>query len=334
MTSMSIPEFSSDLLKKTESKPKVIFIVGPTACGKSALAIEIAKKMRGEIISADSMQIYQGMDIGTAKLTQKDCQGIPQHGINLISAAQPFNVYDFRKYAMEVIREIHARGNLPIVTGGSGLYVRAILEGLPEVSLLNEVMREKLEARLENEGLDVLAKELQKIDSDFYSKMDSKNPVRVLRALEIFQITGQKPSDVREKRESLESLGYYPVVIGIDRDRDWLYERINLRVEIMFEQGLIAEVERLQKTGFSKTSAQAVGYKEIVEAFALGGDRNLNLTSAKEKIKQASRNLAKRQWTWFKRERGIHWVFWPHDAEPAVFAQYISSHLKYANSII
>lgn len=330
---MNIPDFSPDLIKKTESKPKVIFIVGPTACGKSALAIEIARRMRGEIISADSMQIYKGMNVGTAKLAKKDWQGIAHHGMDLVSAAQAFNVYDFRKYAMEVIREIHARGNLPIITGGSGLYVRAILEGLPEVSLHNEVMREKLEVRLESEGLDALAKELESVDADYFSTMDSKNPMRVLRALEIFQITGQKPSVVREKRESLESLGYYPVVIGIDRDREWLYERINQRVNVMFEQGLVTEVEQLQKVGFSKTAAQAVGYKEIVEALNAEGDRELNLKAAKAKIQQASRNLAKRQWTWFKRERGIHWVFWPHDAEPVLFAQYISSHLKYANSI-
>lgn len=330
---MNIPEFSPELIKSHKSASKVIFLVGPTACGKSALAIELAKKMRGEIISADSMQVYQGMDIGTAKLSPREQQGILHHGINLVPACQSFNAYDFRKYALEVIREIHARGHLPIVTGGSGLYVRAILEGLPEVSLQNEVMREKLEARLEAEGLDALAGELKKIDADFFSKIDAQNPMRVLRALEIYQVTGEKPSVIREKRESLQDLGYFPVVIGIDRDRKWLYEQINMRVEKMFEAGLVSEVKTLLKKGFSKTSAQAVGYKELVEALAVGGDEAQNLLNAREKIKQASRNLAKRQWTWFKREHGINWVFWPAEAEAVIFGQYIAGHLKYANSI-
>ncbi len=331
MVSDSIPEFSPELLKKQKSKPRVVFIVGPTACGKSALAIEIAKKLKGEIISADSMQVYQGMDIGTAKISIKDQQGIPHHGINLVPATQSYNAYDFRKYALEIIREIHARGNLPIITGGSGLYVRAVLEGLPEVSLQNEVMREKLEARLDSEGLLKLAEELEVIDPEHFSKMDSKNPVRVIRALEIYQVTGKKPSQVREKRTSLEDLGYFPVVIGIDRDREWLYERINERVDEMFDQGLVDEVKSLMKAGLSKTASQAVGYKEIIEVLGSEALSETRFTEAKDKIKQGSRNLAKRQWTWFKRERGINWVYWPQDAEPAVFAQYVVSHLKYAN---
>ena len=333
MTNMGLPEFSPELLRKNTSKPRVIFIVGPTACGKTSLAIEIAKRMRGEIISADSMQVYQGMDIGTAKLKEKDQQDIPHFGIDLVPANKTFNVYDFRKYAIDKIREIHARGNLPIVTGGSGLYVRALLEGLPDVLMQNETVREHFEHRLETEGLEALVRELEHIDFEFSKKIDRQNPARVIRALEIHAITGQKPSIIREKRESLEDLGYYSVVLGIDRDRDWIYGRINHRVDLMFEAGLVTEVEVLVASGLSKTASQAVGYKEIVEALNADGDLAANLNTAKEKIKQASRNLAKRQWTWFKRERGIHWVFWPADAEPTVFAQYVCSHLKYANSI-
>ncbi len=327
-----IPEFSPELLKKSETKPKVIFVVGPTACGKSALAIEIAKKMRGEIISADSMQVYQGMNIGTAKLSEKEQQGIAHHGLDLVPASQLFNAYDFRKYALEKIKEIHARGNLPVITGGSGLYVRGLLEGLPEVTMQNEAVREHFDHRLEKEGLEALARELKQIDPVFFEKVDAQNPMRVIRALEIHSITGQKPSQVREKREGLEDLGYFTVVLGVDRDRDWLYERINQRVEAMFKAGLVMEVEVLMAAGLSKTAAQAVGYKEIIDS--LNSEGEITLENAKEKIKQASRNLAKRQWTWFKRERGIHWVYWPQDAEPAVFAQYISSHLKYANEIL
>lgn len=326
-------EFSPELLQNPASKPKVIFIVGPTACGKSALAIELAQRMRGEIISADSMQVYQGMDIGTAKISQAEQKGIPHHGIDLIPALQTFNAYDFRAYALVKIREIHARGKTPLITGGSGLYVRALLEGLPDVSMQNESIREHFEHRLEMEGLENLVRELHQIDPVFYEKIDKQNPVRVMRALEIYAITGQKPSLVREKRESLADLGFYPVVIGIDRDREWLYERINARVDAMFIQGLIKEVEALMVTGLSKTAAQAVGYKEIIEALNLEGDIQQNLEAAKEKIKQASRNLAKRQWTWFKREKEIHWVFWPADAPADMFGQYVASHLKYANSI-
>lgn len=330
---MDIPEFSPELLKQNSTRPKVIFIVGPTACGKSALAIELAKRMRGEIISADSMQVYQGMDIGTAKITLSEQQGIPHFGIDLVPASQPYNAYDFRKYAIDKIREICARGNTPFITGGSGLYVRGLLEGLPEVTMQNEAVREHFEHRLETEGLEALARELEKLDPEFYAKVDKKNPVRVIRALEIHSITGQKPSEIREKRDTLEDLGFAPVVLGIDRDREWLYERINERVELMFKRGLLAEVEVLMASGMSKTAAQAVGYKEIVEALNEEGDLIQNLKAAKEKVQQASRNLAKRQWTWFKRERGIHWVFWPHDAAPEIFAQYVASHLKYANPL-
>jgi len=331
--SQDIPEFSPELLKQGRAKPKVIFIVGPTACGKSALAIELAKRMKGEIISADSMQVYQGMNIGTAKISAEEQQGVPHFGIDLVSASQPFNAYDFRKYAIEKIKEIQARGNTPFVTGGSGLYVRGLLEGLPEVSMQNEAVREHFEHRLETEGLEALARELEKLDPDFYAKVDKQNPVRVIRALEIHSITGQLPSQIREKRETLEDLGFAPVVLGIDRDRDWLYEKINERVELMFQRGLVQEVEILMAARMSKTSAQAVGYKEVVEALEAEGDLHDNLEAAKDKIKQASRNLAKRQWTWFKRERAIHWVFWPQDAPPEVFAQYVASHLKYANSL-
>jgi len=328
-----IPEFAPELLKQSKTKPKVIFVVGPTACGKSALAIELAKRMRGEIISADSMQVYQGMNIGTAKITVAEMQGIPHFGLDLVTASKPFNAYDFRKYALEKIAEIVARGNTPFITGGSGLYVRGLLEGLPEVSMQNEAVRDHFEHRLETEGLEALARELEKLDPDFYAKVDKQNPVRVIRALEIHSITGQLPSQIREKRETLDDLGFNPVVLGIDRDRDWLYEKINERVETMFQRGLVAEVEVLMASGMSKTAAQAVGYKEIVEALDAEGELHQNLLIAKEKVQQASRNLAKRQWTWFKRERGIHWVFWPHDAAPEVFAQYVASHLKYANSL-
>ncbi len=328
-----IPEFSPELLKQNKTRPKVIFVVGPTACGKSALAIELAKRMHGEIISADSMQVYEGMNIGTAKITVAEMQGIPHFGLDLVPASKPFSAYDFRKYALEKIAEICARGNTPFITGGSGLYVRGLLEGLPEVSMQNEAVREHFEHRLETEGLEALARELEKLDPEFYAKVDKQNPVRVIRALEIHSITGQKPSAVREKRETLEDLGFAPVVLGIDRDREWLYEKINERVEQMFQRGLIAEVEVLMASGMSKTAAQAVGYKEIVEALNAEGDLHQNLQIAKEKVQQGSRNLAKRQWTWFKRERGIHWVFWPQDATPEVFAQYVASHLKYANSL-
>ncbi len=324
----NIPEFSPELLTKNPPNQKIIFIVGPTASGKSALAVEIAKKLRGEIISADSMQVYQGMNIGTAKPSVAEQQNIPHHGFDLVLPKQTFNAYDFRQFALEIIKKIHARGNLPVVAGGSGLYVRALLEGLPEISLQNETVREHFERRFEVEGLDALVRELEHIDPEFSKKIDRQNPVRVIRALEIHAITGQSPSAVREKRETIEDLGYFPVVIGIDRDREWLYERINQRVENMFEMGLVNEVEVLMAEGLSKTAAQAVGYKEIIEALKGDGDPVKNLENAKEKIKQASRNLAKKQWTWFKRERHIHWVFWPADTDVALFGQYVASHLK------
>lgn len=327
-----IPEFSAELLKK-EPNRRILFIVGPTASGKSALAIEIAKKIKGEIISADSMQVYQGMDIGTAKLLPADWQAIPHHGIDLLPPSQTFNAYDFRRFAFEKIEDIHARGNTPIVTGGSGLYVRALLEGLPEVILQNDAIREQLEERLEKEGLAALVEELKAIDPEFCSVIDTQNHVRVMRGLEIHAVTGKKPSAIREKRQKIEDLGYFPVVIGIDRDREWLYQRINERVEKMFKEGLVEEVKKIAQSGFSKTSAQAVGYKEIVEILNAKPMNPAQIDAVKTKIQQASRNFAKRQWTWFKRERNINWVYWPADAPVDVFAQYVASHIKYANPV-
>lgn len=327
--------------------PSVLFIVGPTASGKSALAVALAKKLGGEILSADSMLVYKGMDIGTAKPTKKERGGIPHRGLDLISPTKSFSVFAYRQFALKAIRDILKRGKVPIVAGGTGFYVRALLEGLSPLPGADASIRRELEREALEKGLPALYKRLLRLDPTRAKAIGPHNQRRILRALEIYLVSGKKPSRMPSKTPGLKKLGYRPVVIGIHRDRDALYRKINRRVDAMFRKGLVREVRRLAGKKLSKTALQGVGYKEVLAWLKNGrceepagdcGGRRGNLFSKnkiasllplsceskrqiarndasfeviKDRIKQTTRHFAKRQWTWFKRERGIRWVWWP-----------------------
>jgi tRNA dimethylallyltransferase len=290
-------------------KPLVLFIVGPTASGKSALAVALAKKIGGEILSADSMLVYEGMDSGTAKPTKKERGGIPHLGMDLIPPTKSFSVFAYRQFALKAIRGILKRGKVPIVAGGTGFYVRALLEGLSPLPGADAALRRELEREALEKGVPTLYKRLLKLDPSRAKAIGPHNQRRILRALEIYLISGKKPSRMSSKTPGLKELGYRPVVIGIHRDRDALYRKINRRVDTMFRKGLVREVKRLARKKLSKTAIQGVGYKETLNWIRCKGVRPLE--EIKDRIKQTTRHFAKRQWTWFKRERGIRWVWWP-----------------------
>jgi len=314
------------------TKPTILFIVGPTASGKSALAVALAKKLGGEILSADSMLIYKGMDIGTAKPTKKERCGIPHHGFDLISPAKGFSVFAYRQFALKTIKDIVRRGKVPIVAGGTGFYVRALLEGLSPLPGANVSLRRELERETLGKGLPALYKRLLKLDPSRARAIGPHNQRRIIRALEICLVSGKRPSESVGKTPGLQALGYRPIVIGIHRDRDALYRKINQRVDAMFRKGLVREVKRLARKKLSKTALQGVGYKELLK---LGSHPNkkrgvtpILIEEAKDRIKQTTRHFAKRQWTWFKREQGIRWVWWPEKAPLALVRDFILRMVK------
>ena len=303
------------------TKPPVLFITGPTASGKSALAVVLAKKIGGEILSADSMLIYQGMDIGTAKPTKKERGGIPHHGLDLIPPSKSFSVFAYRQFALKAIKDIVSRGKIPIVAGGTGFYIRALLEGLSPLPGANAALRRKLEQEARQKGLPALYGRLLKMDPARAKAIGPHNQRRIIRALEICLVSGRKPSEAVRKTPGLEELGYRPVVIGIHRDREALYGKINRRVDAMFRKGLVREVKQLARKKLSKTALQGVGYKETLDWVL--GEEERPLTEVKDRIKQTTRHFAKRQWTWFKRERGIRWVWWPENTSRARVRDFI-----------
>lgn len=297
-------------------KNAVLFIVGPTASGKSALAVALAKKLKGEVVSADSMLIYQGMDIGTAKPSRKERAGIPHHCVDLIPPTKSFSVFAYRQAALKAIKAIVRRGKLPIIAGGTGFYVRALLGGLTPQPGANAALRRQLEREAREKGLPVLYERLLQLDPVRAGTIDPHNGRRVIRALEIALILEKKPFPKKGASPGLETLGYVPLVIGLHRDREALYQKINRRVDGMFRKGLACEVKRLGRKKVSETALQGVGYKEVLAALKrtdVSGKVALN--EARDRIKQTTRHFAKRQWTWFKRERGIRWVWWPEGAK-------------------
>ncbi|MCM8776129.1 MAG: tRNA (adenosine(37)-N6)-dimethylallyltransferase MiaA [Candidatus Omnitrophica bacterium] len=287
-------------------KPLVIFLVGPTATGKSKIAIRIARRLGGEILSADSMQVYRGMDIGTAKPSQAERRRVPHHLIDIVPASRSFSAFDYRKKAIKKIREVIRRGNIPIVVGGSGLYVRVLIQGLSGQPGAYPNIRRVLEKQARDHGVSFLYEKLLKIDPVRATQIQPRDKRRIIRALEIYEASGKRPSDWYQGRKTLASLGFHPRVIGIKKPRELLYAEIQKRVDTMFRQGLVREAKRLFCEKLSKTASSAVGYKEIFHAF----EGKISLNEARGQIVRNTRHLAKRQVTWFKREEGITWVEW------------------------
>lgn len=289
---------------------KIIAVAGPTASGKTALSVKIAKELGGEVVSCDSMQIYKGMDIGTAKPSLEERCGVPHHMIDIISPDEKYNVVSYKRDAEAAIDNILKRGKVPVLAGGTGLYMDSVLSNtaFSENSSFSKA-RERLEKLLEEKGREYIFEMLEKIDPEAAEKIHPNNTRRVIRALEIYETTGKTltQANIESKRpEKYESL-----VIGLMWDRETLYERINERVDLMMAEGLLKEVETLRKMGMKAeyTSMQAIGYKELFEYF----EGNCTLEEAKEKIKQESRRYAKRQMTWLKRNKKINWLILQKD---------------------
>ena len=280
-------------------KPKVIVIVGPTASGKTALSIELAKKINGEIVSCDSMQIYKDFNIGSAKPTKEEMQGIKHYLIDEVDPSERFSVAEYKKRAEQAIEEILKKGKVPIVVGGTGLYANSLIYQVEyNETKLDEKYREQLmEIAKTQEGLNNLYNKAKEIDKEATEKISPNDKKRIIRILEIYNETGKTKTEL-EKESRKKEVKYDYKIFWINIEREILYERINKRVDIMINQGLIEEVKNLiKKYPNFPTAMQAIGYKEIVEYL----DNKITKEQAIEKIKQESRRYAKRQITWFKR---------------------------------
>lgn len=285
-------------------KPKVVVIVGPTASGKTAVSIELAKKINGEIISADSMQIYKYMDIGTAKPTLEEMQGIKHYMLDVVMPDETFNVAKYKSMAESAIEGILKKGKVPIIVGGTGLYINTLVDGIEFADVPgDEEYRNELIEKGYREGAMSIYKELEKIDSESAKKIDPNNIRRVARALEIYKVTGKTKTQL--DIESRKEVKYDYRLFGMEWDRETLYNRIDLRVDKMIEAGLIDEVRNVtEKFKISNTAVQGLGYKEVIEF--LNG--NISYEEMIEKLKLETRHYAKRQLTWFRRDKRIKWI--------------------------
>lgn len=287
-------------------KTKLIAVVGPTASGKTELGVKICKKFNGEVISSDSMQIYKGMNIATAKPTAEEMQGIKHYLIDYISPQQEYSVASFVKDAKGAVEEIVSKGKLPVVVGGTGLYTDSFIENITffdEPS--SKEIRNKLFLREKNEGIEGLYAELKQIDPVSASNIHINNKVKIIRALEVYYTTGMTITKQNEQSKNTPS-DYEPLYIGITyKNRDLLYERINRRVDLMLQKGLLAEAEMFYSAGFSDTSVNAIGYKELKPY--LDGTEALDVCI--ENLKRSTRHYAKRQLTWFNRNKNVNWIY-------------------------
>lgn len=287
--------------------PRVVAIGGPTATGKTALSVALAKQFDGEVISADSMQIYRGLDVGTAKVTPQECSGVPHHLVDILDPETPFSVADFVSAADGCIRNITAAGRLPLVVGGTGLYITSLLNGMgfaPEKG--DPAVRQKLEQRAEAEGKEVLYRELQAVDPEYAATVHPNNLPRVIRALELYQNTGRRMSEQRHQARR-EEPPYRSVCLCLGyQDRTLLYRRIDERVDRMLASGILEEARLVYDHRDSyRTAAQAIGYKEFFPYFE--GEQSLD--ACLDRLKQASRNYAKRQLTWFRHQQDALWLY-------------------------
>ena len=287
-------------------KQPLIIIAGPTAVGKTALSVALAKRSGGEIVSADSMQVYRGMDIGTAKVTKEETCGVPHHLIDVLDPKDPFNVMTFRSMVKDAVRGIASRGNVPVLVGGTGFYIQSVLYDVQfEEDASSEELRKELEQEADVLGAEKMHERLRALDPDAAEAIHPNNIKRVVRALEYCLSTGRKISvHNREQRERTSPYSFLFYVLTMDRAA--LYQRIDLRVDQMMEQGLLAEVKRLRDEGVTSdmVSMQGLGYRQIFDYL----EGIATLDEAVERIKRETRHFAKRQLTWFRREPDARWI--------------------------
>ncbi|MCM3761345.1 tRNA (adenosine(37)-N6)-dimethylallyltransferase MiaA [Alkalihalobacillus oceani] len=285
-------------------KKKLVVIVGPTAVGKTALSIQLCHKYNGEVISGDSMQVYKGLDIGTAKVSKAEQEGVPHHLIDIKDPSEPFSVAEFKERCEPLIEQIHAAGRLPFLVGGTGLYVNAVTKGYQLEALpVDEAYRQQLEAFAEAHGKEALHGRLREADARAAELIHPNNVRRVIRALEVTKVTG-RPFSAQQQDEGRHDSPYELTYIGLTMERELLYKRINQRVDQMITAGLIEEARWLYDTGLRTGQAvQAIGYKELFAYF----DGDCPLDEAIEMLKQNSRRYAKRQLTWFRNKSEASW---------------------------
>ena len=287
-------------------KKPLIILTGPTAVGKTALSIKLAKAVNGEIISADSMQVYKYMDIGTAKIEKDEMQGVKHYLINVLSPEEEFNIVKFQILAKEAMEEIYAKGKIPIIVGGTGFYIQSLVYDIDfKENDGDKTIRESLEAEADLIGPDAMHEKLKQIDPKAAEEIHPNNIKKVIRALEFFEQTGQPISlhnEEERKKESPYNFSYFV----LNQSRDILYKRINQRIDKMVEMGLLKEVEFLKEKGYDKSlvSMQGLGYKEILDCL----DGSMTLEEAIYILKRDTRHFAKRQVTWFKREKEVIWL--------------------------
>ena len=284
----------------------IICIAGPTASGKTALAVEIAKELDGEVVSCDSMQVYKRMDIGTAKPTKEEMQGIVHHMIDVAEADEDFSVSRYCCMSSPIVDDILARGKTAVIAGGTGLYMDSLIRGNAFAPFPSTGVREKLEAQADREGMEAMLKWLQSIDPEAAGRLHLSDRKRILRALEVYLETGETITEHNRKTQAIPPR-YNPLWLGLDfADRAELYRRIDTRVGLMLDMGLVEEIQNLLSSGIPEkcTAMQAIGYKEFVAAL----EGQCTIAQAADQVRQSSRHYAKRQLTWFRRNQGIHWL--------------------------
>ena len=313
-------------------KSKILAVVGPTASGKTGLAIELAKAYNGEVVSADSMQIYKGMTIATAKPSEQEMQEIPHHLIDFLDADKTYSVGQYVIDAEKAVSDIISRDKLPILCGGTGLYVDSFLNGIDFIdNSSNDVIRKDLELMAEEKGVDFMLEKLASFDPTSAEKLEEqKNLKRIIRAIEFYMVTGITISEQNEKSRLINSK-YEHIIIGLTAsDRQYLYDRINKRVDRMIEQGLVEEAREVLSSSLSDTSSKAIGYKQLIPYF----NGTEELEACVERIKMETRRYAKRQLTWFKRNENIIWINideFNTDADIAQYAKKIISDRGFLN---
>ena len=284
----------------------IICIAGPTASGKTALAVALAKELNGEVVSCDSMQVYKRMDIGTAKPTPEEMQGIPHHMIDVAEPWEDFSVGRYCEMAAPIVDDIISRGKTAIIAGGTGLYMDSLIRGSAFAPFPSTGVRERLEAQADAEGMEAMLSRLRAVDPDSAARLHLSDRKRIIRALEVFLETGETITAHNRKTQAVPPR-YTPLWLGLDfSERGELYRRIDLRVGKMLEMGLIEEIQSLLDSGIPEkaTAMQAIGYKEFVDAL----DGRCTIEEAADQVRQSSRRYAKRQLTWFRRNQRMHWI--------------------------
>ena len=302
------------------NKIPVIAVVGPTASGKTSMSIEIAKVFSGQVVSADSMQIYEKMNIATAKPTEEEMQGIPHHLIGFQPVDKKFSVAEYVQLANECIEKIYNAGDLPVIVGGTGLYIDSLLQNIQfSKEESNTEIREELTEMFNEKGAEYMLGLLQEIDPETANRLHLNDKSRIIRALEIYKLTGKNLTE-QKVLSRLEETPYDVLYIGINyRDRNVLYDRINLRVDLMLENGLLEEAEEFYNIPADKTACQAIGYKELAPYFR--GDATLE--DCIEKLKLETRRYAKRQLTWFRKNQNVNWIYPDDYANPQDMYEFV-----------